>query len=149
MKTISVFNNKGGVGKTTLTFHLAHALAELGHRTLIIDLDPQCNLTILGMDEETVHAIWLPEDEFIDDFQGAREKLTNVEFEKLVSSHRSVHFLLKPAEDGAAEIGRLTPPVPLATNLDLIPGRLTMHLYEDKVASRWSDVYQGDRKSVV
>lgn len=41
MKTISVFNNKGGVGKTTLTFHLAHALAEQGFRTLLIDLDPQ------------------------------------------------------------------------------------------------------------
>nr|WP_279628664.1 ParA family protein [Caballeronia pedi] len=41
MKTISVFNNKGGVGKTTLTFHLAHAFAEMGLRTLLIDLDPQ------------------------------------------------------------------------------------------------------------
>lgn len=144
MRTISIFNNKGGVGKTTLTFHLAHALAELGHRTLIVDLDPQCNLTILGMDEEAVHSIWLLEDDFIDDFQGAREKMTSVEFDRLVSGPRSIHFLLKPTEDGSAEIGKLTPPVPLATNLDLIPGRLTMHLYEDKVAGRWSDVYQGD-----
>ncbi len=55
MKAISVFNNKGGVGKTTLAFHLAHALAEMGHRTLVIDIDPQCNLTILGMDEEVLH----------------------------------------------------------------------------------------------
>ena len=136
MKTISVFNNKGGVGKTTLTFHLAHALAEMGHRTLIIDLDPQCNLTVLGMDEERLHQIWSAEDEFIDDFQGARKKRSVEEFEQLVSSPRSIHFLLKPSEDGASEIGKLTPPHPLATNLDLIPGRLTMHLYEDKIASR-------------
>jgi cellulose biosynthesis protein BcsQ len=47
MKTISIFNNKGGVGKTTMTFHLGHALAAMGHKTLIIDFDPQCNLTIL------------------------------------------------------------------------------------------------------
>ncbi len=144
MKAISVFNNKGGVGKTTLTFHLAHALAEMGHRTLVIDLDPQCNLTILGMDEEVLHEIWLEEDDFIEDFQAAREKLTPSIFEGLISKPRSIHFLLKPAEDGAAEIGKLAPPFRLASNLDLIPGRLTMHLYEDKIAGRWSDVYQGD-----
>lgn len=144
MKTISIFNNKGGVGKTTLTFHLAHALAEMGHRTLIIDLDPQCNLTILAMEEEKLHQIWLDEDPYIDDFQGARDKATPADFDKLVSSQRSIHFLLKPSEDGTSEIGKLPPPQPLASNLDLIPGRLSMHLYEDKIASRWSDVYQGD-----
>lgn len=143
MKLISIFNNKGGVGKTTLTYHLANALAELGHKTLVVDLDPQCNLTILGMDEEIIHKIWAVEDVFIDDFQNAREKCSGVDFENIISEHRSVHFILKPAEDGTAEIGRLPPPYPLATNLDLIPGRLTMHLYEDKIAGRWSDVYQG------
>ena len=144
MKSISIFNNKGGVGKTTLTFHLGHALAEMGLRTLLVDLDPQCNLTIFGMDEERLHAIWLAEDAFIDDFQGARQKCTPQHFEALLAEPRSIHFLVKPAEDGAADIGQLSPPFKLATNLDLIPGRLTMHLYEDKVASRWSEVYQGD-----
>lgn len=144
MKIISIFNNKGGVGKTTLTFHLAHALAEMGHKTLVVDLDPQCNLTILGMEEEKLHEIWAAEDTFVDDFQGAREKCTPVDFEKIITQTRSIHFLLKPAEDGAADIGKLPPPHSLATNLDLIPGRLTMHLYEDKIAGRWSDVYQGD-----
>jgi cellulose biosynthesis protein BcsQ len=144
MKTISVFNNKGGVGKTTLTFHLAHALAEMGHKTLLVDLDPQCNLTILCMDEEQLHQIWSEEDVFVDDFQAARDRCAPMNFQKIVSQPRSVHFLLKPTEDGAAEIGKLPPPYQLATNLDLIPGRLTMHLYEDKIAGRWSDVYQGD-----
>jgi cellulose biosynthesis protein BcsQ len=144
MKTISIFNNKGGVGKTTLTFHLAHALAEMGHRTLIVDLDPQCNLTILGMEEERLHDIWSAEDDFVEDFQRARDKRTQADFDKIVSQTRSIHFLLKPAEDGTADIGRFPPPFPLAPNLDLIPGRLTMHLYEDKIAGRWSDVYQGD-----
>jgi cellulose biosynthesis protein BcsQ len=148
MKTISVFNNKGGVGKTTLSFHLAHALAALGHRTLIIDLDPQCNLTIFGMDEERLHDIWTAEDEFIEDFKLAQDKTTKQEFEKVTSETRSIHFLLKPVEDGAAEIERLPPPFALATNLGLIPGRLTMHLYEDAIARRWGDVYQGDPLAV-
>lgn len=144
MKSISVFNNKGGVGKTTLTFHLAHALAEMGKRTLIIDLDPQCNLTILGMEEENLHKIWVDEDNFIEDFQSARDKISGNDFDELTSSVRSIHFLLKPTEDGASEIGKLSPPHPLAPNLDLIPGRLTMHLFEDKISGRWSDVYQSD-----
>jgi hypothetical protein len=66
MKTISVFNNKGGVGKTTLTFHVAHALSEMGHKVLIIDADPQCNLTIYSLDQEYIHSIWETEDPFID-----------------------------------------------------------------------------------
>lgn len=144
MRTISIFNNKGGVGKTTLTFHLAHAFAEMGHKTLVVDLDPQCNLTIFGMDEEILHQIWMDEDAFIDDFQAARTRCPVAAFDNIVSKTRSIHFLLKPAEDGTAEIGKLPPPFHLAQNLDLIPGRLTMHMYEDKIAGRLSDVYQGD-----
>lgn len=148
MKIISVFNNKGGVGKTTLTFHLAHALAEQGHRTLLIDLDPQCNLTIYGMDQEALHDIWKEEDAFVADFKSAQQKLATNKFSKLIGQPRSIHFLLKPVEDGVDDLPSLPPPRKLALNLDLIPGRLTMHLYEDAVARRWSEVYQGDPLAV-
>ncbi len=45
MKQIAVFNHKGGVSKTTMTFHLSWMLAMLGKRVMVVDCDPQCNLT--------------------------------------------------------------------------------------------------------
>jgi len=44
-KRIAFFNHKGGVSKTTTTFNLGWMLAEKGHRTILVDADPQCNLT--------------------------------------------------------------------------------------------------------
>lgn len=51
---IALFNHKGGVSKTTTAFNLGWALAERGKRVLIVDGDPQCNLTgtVLGFDGE-------------------------------------------------------------------------------------------------
>lgn len=46
-KVISLLNQKGGVGKTTMVFNLAHALKEKGHRVLCLDMDPQANLSHL------------------------------------------------------------------------------------------------------
>lgn len=145
MKILSVFNNKGGVGKTTLTFHLAHILSELDYKVLIIDADPQCNLTIYSMSEETIHDIWDKEDFTIDNgIDAARETLTIEKFNGLLATPRSIHFLLKPTEDGTSELDTLPPPYKISNKLDLIPGRLSLHTYEEKIASRWSDAYRGD-----
>jgi cellulose biosynthesis protein BcsQ len=142
-KIVTVFNNKGGVGKTTLTYHLAHALGEIGKKVLLVDLDPQCNLTIVAMEMEKIHDIWHPEDAFIEDFDAAKSMQAN-ELSDIISTSRSIHFLLKPTEDGTADFESLPPPVSISDAVDLVPGRLTLHLYEAKVAERWSGIYQGD-----
>jgi cellulose biosynthesis protein BcsQ len=145
VKIISVFNNKGGVGKTTLTFHLAHALAEMGHKVLLVDLDPQCNLTIYCMSVDTIQQIWDAEVSYIDEpgFGDTRKGATAKEFKTVCSRPRTMHFLLKPAEEGTGELESLPPPYRLAQNLDLLPGRLTLHMFEEMVARRWSEAFVG------
>lgn len=144
MKIISLFNNKGGVGKSTLGFHLGCALGEMGKKVLFIDLDPQCNMTISGMFEEYLHKIWEQEDCYIDDYEAAVRDSGLA----LLSSSRSIHFLLKPAEDGLTELETCPPVIKLYDNVDLIPGRLSLHQYENKLAERWSGLYQSDNLSI-
>src|SRR5438309_6894120 len=52
---IVLFNHKGGVGKTTLTVNIASALAKQGRRVLLVDSDPQCNLTAYLVEESVVN----------------------------------------------------------------------------------------------
>ena len=47
---ITLCNNKGGVGKTTLNYQLGWMFQELGLTVLMADLDPQCNLSLMAMD---------------------------------------------------------------------------------------------------
>ncbi|WP_107667292.1 ParA family protein [Cyanothece sp. BG0011] len=51
-KIISVFNNKGGVGKSTITWNLADALGRKNKKVLLLDFDPQCNLSIALLGEK-------------------------------------------------------------------------------------------------
>ena len=54
VQKIALFNHKGGVSKTTTTFHLGWMLASKGKRVILADADPQCNLTglVLGDDDD-------------------------------------------------------------------------------------------------
>ena len=56
-RTLAILNQKGGVGKTTVTLGLASAAAAAGRRTLVVDLDPQGSSTwVLGLDAATLGA---------------------------------------------------------------------------------------------
>ncbi|WP_323379932.1 ParA family protein [Streptomyces alkaliphilus] len=58
VKSIALFNNKGGVGKATLTYHLAHMMQRIGLSVLVVDLDPQTNLTAMCLDESEIEDLW-------------------------------------------------------------------------------------------
>jgi hypothetical protein len=96
------------------------------------------------MEEEQIGAIWSAEDDYIDDFQASRTKHGESGLNDILKDIRSVHFILKPIEDGVGELKELPPPLKLKDGLHLIPGRLTLHLFESKVAERWSGIYTGD-----
>jgi chromosome partitioning protein len=83
LRTIAVLNQKGGVGKTTTTVNTAAALASMGCRVIVIDLDPQAHLTIhLGTEPASVTA-------------GAYEVLTqSAPFEENLMQVRSNLWLL-------------------------------------------------------
>ena len=115
----------------------------------MIDLDPQCNLTIYAYDTEHLHEIWKDEDPFIDEgFEATRAKLSPEEFDSLNKKPHTIHYLLKPTEEGTADFDNLPPPIQLADRLDLLPGRLTLHMYENKISERWNGAYTGDPLSI-
>ena len=56
---LTFFNNKSGVGKTSLVYHLAWMYADLGLNVVAADLDPQANLTGMFLDEERLESLWV------------------------------------------------------------------------------------------
>jgi chromosome partitioning protein len=120
MKTIAFFNNKGGVGKTSLVYHLAWMFAERGLKVLAVDLDPQANLTAMFLDEDRLEELW-PDDE---------HPLT-------------VFGALRPIMRGVGDISQ--PHVEmLSPNLGLIPGDLGLSRFEDKLSDAWPRCHNRD-----
>ena len=138
MKMVAVFHNKGGVGKTTLLFHTACALAEQGHKVLMLDLDPQSNLSLYGLSDTDLQQIWEEEESTILDGFPTGMNTFNIEENSILSTPRTIHFLLKPVESGVDDYNLLPPPIQLFSNLSLIPGRITLSQYEGILADRWT-----------
>lgn len=130
MKVLSFFNNKGGVGKTTLTCNLAAHLGRKNLRVLVVDVDPQCNATILALGEERAAPLYWresPLDEGLD--------VTNL------------WSILAPIEDGESAVKTHVLPIPASENrftFDLIPGHPRVSIIEDRLSQAWRDAIGGD-----
>ena len=113
---LTFFNNKGGVGKTSLVYHLAWILSQTGHQVLACDLDPQANLTAAFLDENQLEVIW--------DGNGGDQARGNTIF-------GCVAPLL--------EVGDLLPPTlqAISPDLKLIPGDLALSGFEDALSGEW------------
>jgi chromosome partitioning protein len=118
-KKLLFANNKGGVGKTTLAFNCAVKFSEMGYKTVLVDLDPQCNLSrlALGVFEETLFA--------------DNQKTIYTVLEGIIKGgsdiDKSVHF---------EEIGT-------SGNLFILPGSLNLSQYENSLISSYGDAAQG------
>ena len=121
MKTIAFFNNKGGVGKTTLVYHFAYMLAELGYRCLAVDLDPQTNLT----------SMFLSDEKLIDIYE--RDSLLRP---TLLES-------IKPLDRGIGDIKPATI-YDITSRIGLLAGDLELSLFEDKLSANWGKCTDGD-----
>ncbi len=120
MKTIAFFNNKGGVGKTTLVYHLAWMYAEKGIRTLAVDLDPQSNLSSMFLADSQLEELWPAE-----------------------RPHRSVLSSINPLLEATGDFE--SPPVEtIAKDLFLISGDLGLSKFEDRLSGNWSKCLDGD-----
>ena len=122
MKTIALFNNKGGVGKTTLVYHLSYMLSRLGYPTLAVDLDPQANLTSAFFDEDQLESIWS---------HGARTVLSCVQ----------------PILDGTGDIANALP-ISVADELAVLAGDLGLSRFEDKLSEAWPKGFATDLASL-
>lgn len=103
MKCIAVTNEKGGVAKTTTSVNLGAALAEMGHRVLLIDMDAQANLTLaVGADPQQIHATIL--DIILDNVLSTEEilKPTGIEHLHLLGSNSGLNLAerLLPRQSG-------------------------------------------------
>jgi chromosome partitioning protein len=108
MHTVTLLNRKGGVGKTSSVFHLGGTLAKGGRRVLVVDADPQANLTagLLGADiardlpaAATITALFDPD---LDPFPEAVIRATTVPGLSILpgSAHLDTHNKPDPHEPG-------------------------------------------------
>jgi chromosome partitioning protein len=112
--TIAFFNNKGGVGKTTLVYHVASMLADLGVEVLAADLDPQANLTAMCLPETRLEELWPDEPDHPQTVLGCVRPIL-----------RGLGDVLEPhVEDVDVHFG-------------LLVGDLGLSTFEDKLSDSW------------
>ncbi len=122
-KKLVFANNKGGVGKTTLAFNVAVACANLGYKTVLIDLDPQCNLSRLS----------LGEDYYLQNLFSDQEK--------------TIADVLRGVVEGGADIDLSVSFLPVAghSQLRLLKGDVELSLYENLLITAYGQAAAGQQ----
>ncbi len=122
-KKLVFFNNKGGVGKTTLAYNLGVKFAEMGYKTVLVDLDPQCNLSRLSLGS-------IFEDNLFSD------------------SQKSIYSVLSGIVRGGADIDTSVQfeKVGPTDHLFILPGSLKLSEYENSLISSYGEAAQGTER---
>ncbi len=124
MKLIAFFNNKGGVGKTSLVYHLGWTYTDRGGRVLMVDLDPQSNLTAMCVDEERLEQLWVDDD----------------------AKRKSIRGAVQPIIDGVGDVQPAHQEA-ISSRLVLIPGDIRLSEFEAKLSDAWPRCLDRDRAS--
>src|SRR3989344_331009 len=120
-KKLVFVNNKGGVGKTTLAFNGAVALAKMGYKTVLVDLDPQCNLSRLALGEDSY----------------TKNLFSDTE--------KTVYDVLRGVIEGGSDIDLSVPflPVKADQNLSLLKGDINLSMYEGLLSTAYGNAAAG------
>lgn len=122
-KKLLFANNKGGVGKTTLAFNCAMSFAKQGYKTVLVDLDPQCNLSRLALG---------------DDY-----------YAETLFSHlnKDIFDVLRGVVEGGGDIDLNVPfiPVSRSDSLYLLKGSVDLSLYENILVTAYGQAASGQR----
>ena len=121
MKKIALFNHKGGVGKTTLTVNIADAFARANKRVLLVDADPQCNLTSFYLEEKDLEKL-LEES----DHNGGGGTLWSA---------------VKPVVEGRGGIKSIKTWHVKSAPISILPGDVLLSEYEEVLPEAWTECY--------
>ena len=145
MKTIAFFNNKGGVGKTSLIYHLAWMCSELNHRVIVADLDPQANLSSMFLSEKRLVEIWDDKnrktinEDISPLFKGSGDISSKPHIEKIDISERTYTEKLSVSEKPYIE--------KIDERIGLLVGDLALSKREDELSTQWHKCLDGDERA--
>ncbi len=131
MQIISIFNNKGGVGKTTYAYHIAHLLERTGQTVLLVDLDSQCNLSAYCLSDADLERSWRSERG--NSIWNAIERVSRGIGD--IRERRPTHLYKEHAEGWYR-------------NLYLVPGDVMLSTFEDRLGDTWSAARGGDEMAL-